>query len=501
MTRKHTKLVATIEESLFTKAAQLEEMQAQVTVQITEKNKQFQQIKDLTKAVHTKTVELKQTQAQVILLSEEINQQSQKNEELTNSVTEKETEVAEIQQSIRINNNRIHKSDADHKDLQLQHRVALQRHEQHHMLLCELKGKLGQASAFYQKLNLKNLVFNSQTLEQTNANPGWESQSRPVQQMKKDVQQFIDYLDDAMHLLDGYPASNQPTLNNQMTDIPPEHFDLAFFEKWPEFYESEAHQKPPVRIIQHLSCTGGTLISKCVAAMPNVSILSEISPLSQLHIGLNPKFSPTDLVYLAAHGKFPLMDELSEKIFKADVDVITTHSKQLGKYLVIREHCHSTYLVGELPEEYKTVRTFLKDEYRILATLTVRHPVDSYLSLVNNGWTHFNPPTIDEYCKRYLLFIEHNDALSIYKYEDFVNDPKKEMKLLCETLELPFNEDFQVVFELNKISGDSGRSSNTIEKRTRREIDEKLRNELNESANYIQLCERLNYEPSVDQVN
>ena len=315
--------------------------------------------------------------------------------------------------------------------------------------------------------------------------------------MKKDAQKFIDCLDDAVHLLDDYPSIHfsGPNLNLEYTS--PEQFDLALFEQWSELCAPVAQKKLPIRLIQHLSCTGGTLISKCLAAMPNVALLSEVHPLSRLLIDSAPKFAPTDLTYLAIHGRFPLVDELSENMFKADIDVISVHLKLLGKHLVIREHSHSDFLVGDSPNENSTIRMLLEDDYPILAILTVRHPVDCYLSLLENGWIHFSPPTFDEYCRRYLLFISRNEDLPMCKYEDFVNDPKKEIKLLCDALDLAFNEDFLDVFDLNIMSGDSGRSSNTIGKRKRREYDEKFFEEAKESAMYLQLCEQLNYDPSL----
>ena len=71
-----------------------------------------------------------------------------------------------MQQTLRINNKLILKSDNDLRDLQSQYRTALQYQEQQHNLLSELKAKLHQASSFYQKLNLQNLVIDTDLLEQ-----------------------------------------------------------------------------------------------------------------------------------------------------------------------------------------------------------------------------------------------------------------------------------------------------------------------------------------------
>jgi len=75
-------------------------------------------------------------------------------------------EYAEMQQTVRINNKLLLKSDADLKDLQRQYRTALEHQEEQYSLLCDLKDKLRQASEFYQKLNLQNLILDGDVLEQ-----------------------------------------------------------------------------------------------------------------------------------------------------------------------------------------------------------------------------------------------------------------------------------------------------------------------------------------------
>lgn len=312
--------------------------------------------------------------------------------------------------------------------------------------------------------------------------------------MTDDAQKFIDCLKDADQLLEGYPSVDSYGSNDVLTHPPTKIIDLALFEEWSSFSTPDAPNKMPIRIIQHLSSTGGTLIAKCLAAMPNVALLSEVNPLSPiLNTGI-PRFSPTDLIHLAKRGRFPHIEELCQKLFKTDIEIISKHVRQLGKYLVIREHSHSDFLVGESPNDFSTIKGLLKDDHAILAVVTVRHPVDSYLSLLNNGWVHYAPETFDEYCRRYLLFIESNKKVPLYKYEDFVNDPQSETKRICEALDLPYNEDFLDIFDLNIMSGDSGRSSDVIETRRRREQDAGFRKEQGDSQMYSQLCDKLGYE-------
>ena len=316
--------------------------------------------------------------------------------------------------------------------------------------------------------------------------------------MKDEAEKFLDCLQDAGQLLESHPAVSYAGVDHSLSYEQPETFDLALFEQWSKFFELDFQQKPPLRIIQHLSCTGGTLICKCLASLPNVALLSEVNPLSELHVDSNPPgFAPTDLIFLARKGGLPLIDQLSENIFKAEIEVITKHARQFGKRLVIREHSHSDYLEGENPNNFSTIREFLKEDHPLLSVITVRHPADSYLSMLKLGWNRITPNTFDEYCRRYVLFISHDENVPIYKYEDFVNDPATEMKRMCRSLDLPFNNDFLEIFDISVLSGDSGRTSNIIEKRERRKFDDEFQKELNESPNYEMLCELLGYDASI----
>jgi len=317
--------------------------------------------------------------------------------------------------------------------------------------------------------------------------------------MRSDAQKFIDYLAEAEQMLERHPLVAYAGGDGGLDYRSPENFNLALFERWSDYYELDLELKPVVRLVQHLSCSGGTLICKCLAGLPNVSVLSEVNPLSKLHVESNPPgFAPSDLVYLCKRSNLPDIEELQENIFKAEMAVIAKHARTLGKHLLIREHSHSDYMEGTETRGSSTVKRLLQDQFPVLSILTVRHPADSYLSLDQLGWKRFAPGTFDEYCRRYSLFIEHNKKTPLYKYEDFVNDPQSEMRRICESLELPFNEDFEDVFDIYALSGDSGRTSSVIQKRERRAYEDSFKAELDSSAEYAELCERLDYPTSLE---
>lgn len=262
--------------------------------------------------------------------------------------------------------------------------------------------------------------------------------------------------------------------------------------------ESDKQQKPTLSLIQHLSCTGGTIICRCLASLPDVVLLSEVNPLSKIHLE-SPRFSPTDMTYLANIGGFPAVDELSRKIFRTEIKVILKHLKLFNKHLVIRDHSHSDYLTTNLLEGQGTTRKFLAADYNVKAVVTVRHPVDSYLSMQLRGWVKFSPPSFDEFCRRYLLFLKYNPTLSLFKYEDFARQPEATIQAISNVLNLKYTPNFIKHFNQHKLTGGSGRSSDeVIRLRQRRSYDEGFAQEVSQSTHYREICRSLNYPEALD---
>jgi hypothetical protein len=316
------------------------------------------------------------------------------------------------------------------------------------------------------------------------------------------TRKITECLEEAEQLLEDYPKPKW-VLTNYIADLGKEAARGAtLFEQCVEFCNaSEQLGTEPLRLVHHLACTGGTIISKCLAAMPNVVLLSEVNPASDVPSISKLGFAPTNMIQLARQGKVPQFEELRIKLFRAEVDELMKHTRRLGSRLVLRVHSHSDFMVGDSRSQPNSVKKALDKTHAVKSVVTVRHPVDAFVSLSQKNWLHFAPTTFDEYCRRYLAFLEHNAGDPLFKYEDFVYDPKREIKGICDALELVYNEDFLDLIELVKLTGDSGRSSDQVARRPRRPIDDALAAEIRGSANYATICEKLNYDPSISDEN
>ena len=253
-------------------------------------------------------------------------------------------------------------------------------------------------------------------------------------------------------------------------------------------------QQEPTRTIHHFACTGGTLISKCIASMPNTQLLSEVDPLnSPAKQSRRPQFNPTNMVALMRDSTRGASDELIVELFLGDLKIVYDDIISKGGNLVLRDHAHSHFCMGPAVQQRPSLLEMVASRFQTLSLITVRNPVDSFISLRLNKWVFFSPASFDEYCGRYLAFLKAYEGVPIIRFEDFTAEPDMVMKKICEFLKLPFNPQFKELFSVFKISGDSGRSGDVIQSRPRREIDPALIEEIAASENFTRLGSLLGY--------
>ena len=275
--------------------------------------------------------------------------------------------------------------------------------------------------------------------------------------------------------------------------------------------EAEAAPPPPLRCLHHLACTGGTLFARCIAALPNTRVLSEVDPLSA-HGHAGARFFPTDLIGLARFGTRPPDRAVLLGIFRAGLGVLHADSRRHGLDLVLRDHAHSQFCFGPAAADTEgaadggagrpTLREILAAPpeeagaaggWPLRGVVTVRHPLDSYLSMQANGWLHFTPSTPGEYARRYHACLDRHADLPWLRYEDLLADPEAAMTQLCAALDLAWDPDFRHRLAVVRLSGDSGRSGATIRPRPRRPCPPDLARAAAGSEEFARLLARLGY--------
>ncbi|SLN72470.1 hypothetical protein ROG8370_03514 [Roseovarius gaetbuli] len=248
----------------------------------------------------------------------------------------------------------------------------------------------------------------------------------------------------------------------------------------------------PIRTIHHFACTGGTVISRFLAATPNARLLSEVDPLSPLAKG---QFNPLDLslLYRDAHPTVRAQDQIA--IFLAGLQVIYARVQAQGERLILRDHSHSHFCTGRVIPERPTLKQIIAPHYPVLSVVTVRHPLDSYLSMLHNKFAHFTPHALEDYAARYMAFLDNYADEQIVKYEDFITDHTTTMAIFCSLLDLPNSSDLQNIAPGISLTGDSGRSGIALKLRERRDVPKDIHGMCERSTTYQDLCHRLDYTP------
>jgi hypothetical protein len=303
-----------------------------------------------------------------------------------------------------------------------------------------------------------------------------------------ELRQLAEVLDDALELLASDRTCN--ALPARASAIQP-----SLFEQCIELCrQNTAHALEPIRTIHHLSCTGGTLITKCLAAMPNVMALNEVDPLSTMTFKADkPSFTPTDMPSLLRQGNQKVSDDLLVRLFLENLNLVRNEFGSIGKRLLLRDHSHSQFLTGNEVARRPTMLSMVSSRFQTISIVTVREPIDSFLSLEKLGWQHFKPNTFDEYCRRYHAFLDAYENVPVFRYEDFVSAPAATMVEICRVFGFNYSETFIDTFDTFHFSGDSGRKGATIELRPRREANEEFINNAEKCDSYIELVARLCY--------
>jgi hypothetical protein len=222
-------------------------------------------------------------------------------------------------------------------------------------------------------------------------------------------------------------------------------------------------------------------------------VLSEVDPLSPIPHKQTPLFTPTDLIGLLRHGSRPVEPDLYTEVFLAGLQTVYDNARKQGTDLVLRDHAHSHFCWGDHVSPRPTLTEIVGHRFPLLSLITVRHPLDSFLSMTAKGWNHFSPFTIEEYCRRYLMFLNCHQDMKIIRYEDFVCRPESVMQEICAALDLAPAQHFMDLFPAIHLSGDSGRRGRRIASRPRRTVSVDLLRDAEESAAFTTLTARLGY--------
>lgn len=241
--------------------------------------------------------------------------------------------------------------------------------------------------------------------------------------------------------------------------------------------------------LHHLACSGGTIMTKCLAAMPGTMVLSEIHPerLAQ------PAFHPLEQIRRGYNAQLAQAHRQAiRKHFLREIALAYKIARSLGKVLVVRDHAHVDFAWRQSARS--SLADLLQTEFDVIPIITVRDPREVWMSLRREGWFDGTP---EELCRAHLALLDAFPNAPVFRYEDFTARPVETMQAICGSANIEFDTNFQDrLGEVKHLTGDSGRKGMTIAPRPPKTLADADLRAFAEAPSFALFAARMGYETS-----
>ena len=208
-------------------------------------------------------------------------------------------------------------------------------------------------------------------------------------------------------------------------------------------FEKSTQLKIP--IIYAFARSGGTLINRCLGCIPGNIVLSEVNP----HAALIPiEIQARDWFNLLSDSEFI---EFSQKTYAEKIGSLTEVLGQQDRHLIIRDWTTINFLDKASNDIYATTNVLEQELYlshhnlaRCPIVLT-RRSADVYESITRT-FKHLQNLSVREFGVCYLAYAQAVSAYPVFHYESFCREPEKELKRMCEVLDINYCDTFMTEF-------------------------------------------------------
>ena len=243
------------------------------------------------------------------------------------------------------------------------------------------------------------------------------------------------------------------------------------------------------------------MLSRCLAVLPDVALLSEINPLA---VKIFPEFDPLyqdrhwlHLLDPAELETLAARDIGLEETFRDAIRALHDGAGRAGRRLILRDYNYVDFMgvpFIDTPPRKRVLYGALPEGVEAAAVAFLRHPVDQWLSLCKHEQVR-NVLPVEHFLAGYAAFLEDLGDVPLYRYEDFLEDPSGELRAMCASLNLDFDPSFTERFhEHSQLTGDFTRQDRTISAPAKREIGAGRIEEFRSNPEFRRVLERAGYD-------
>jgi hypothetical protein len=240
--------------------------------------------------------------------------------------------------------------------------------------------------------------------------------------------------------------------------------------------------------------------------MPGVALLNEVNPAS---VKLFPCFDPVyqDKTWLRLLSKtdverFSRMDLRDVETFRDLIQAFYDRARASQRHLVIRDYNYIEFVGAPYttdPPGRLMIHAALPRAIPTVSVALIRHPIDQWLSLNK----HWQPGSFvvspRAFCVAYATFLRELGNKTMFKYEEFVDDPEGKLRALCAELDLQFIPSFIERFhQFDYVTGDLTRlRDRTISLPARKPVPRGALEEFRSSEIFHSILTKTGYSDSV----
>jgi hypothetical protein len=242
------------------------------------------------------------------------------------------------------------------------------------------------------------------------------------------------------------------------------------------------------------SRSGGTLLNKCLGVLPDAIVLSEVHEQGG-GWGIEKEKSQ---ITVWDQAKYWYNIDIEARNFIDAIKELNAYCVANKKHLIIREW---TYLNFNSNNYYGNNPSNKLDT---LAQLSPMKPI--VFAFVRNSidvWLSSGRPSIGHFFKRYLSYVDElvKANIRVFKYEDFVKDPDKILRQICDYTGLEYNPNtLRDYHRFDNVNGDvqKGEKSRGIRQREIKPLKRKRLalheiDKINNALKMVEANRKLNY--------